>query len=73
MGTILTIIIGVVVSWLTKSKTDLPPNPDLLSPCIYRFLPEYLLAPCYDSVEKEKLNVNIKCDSKCIILCTSPK
>ncbi|KAF2897368.1 hypothetical protein ILUMI_08807, partial [Ignelater luminosus] len=60
MGTILTIIIGLTVSWFSESKFDPPCNPDLLSPWIHRFLPKSSFAASYDLAEEEKLNINPK-------------
>lgn len=52
MGTLATILIGLLVSYATKSKEDRLKNIDLLSSCVHRFVNKTDIAD-YDEIEKE--------------------
>ncbi|KAF2892442.1 hypothetical protein ILUMI_13727, partial [Ignelater luminosus] len=57
MGTIISMVIGQIVSWIFRSKDDQPVSADFLSPCIHRFLSKSAFETRYCSVEKEMLKV----------------
>ncbi|KAF5284018.1 hypothetical protein FQR65_LT13625 [Abscondita terminalis] len=61
VGMMLVIIIGLLVSWITKKKDEPPVHRDLLSPCIYRFLSDNKNGDTeladYDSIEKALIKV----------------
>ncbi|KAF5299820.1 hypothetical protein FQA39_LY11357 [Lamprigera yunnana] len=53
LGTITTIIIGLLISWITSRKSDFDVNPDLLSPVVHRFLKKNV-----DQEPPEKIDAN---------------
>jgi len=63
IGTVLVLLIGLPVSWVTRNKRDAPVDSDLLSPCIYWLLPEKQkgkLSTRYVSVERALENILAK-------------
>lgn len=58
ISTSITIVVGIIVSWITKSNTDTLVNIDLLSPCIHRFISNSASTTRYESVEKELNQLN---------------
>lgn len=69
VGMMLVIVIGLFVSWLTKTKDEPAVHRDLLSPCIYRFLSkdekhsDFVL---YETVEKALIRVQSVKEEKSI-------
>ncbi|KAK4873454.1 hypothetical protein RN001_015483 [Aquatica leii] len=69
VGMMLVIVIGLFVSWLTKSKDEPAVHRELLSPCIYRFLSkdekhsDFVL---YETVEKALIRVQSVKEEKSI-------
>ncbi|KAF2883309.1 hypothetical protein ILUMI_22869 [Ignelater luminosus] len=62
IGALLVLIIGLPVSWMTENERDEPVNLDLISPVVYRFLPETRqshdkLSMRYQTVEKALTNI----------------
>lgn len=61
IGAVLVLLIGLPVSWMTKNEKDEPVNLDLISPIVYRFLPQTQnhdkLSLQYQTVEKALTNV----------------
>lgn len=58
MGCIILMVVGMAVSYATRSENDEPTHPDLLSPVVYWMLPEdYKFPPSYDQTIKKPTEV----------------